>query len=960
MRRLKQLLSLPEPDRRFITQPSTSDQRDAVRLLRIISVSGIVLTLLYAVIWIVVVQAFSTRIMTNAVPILLMLSCVYFLAWRGQAYLGSLMLIAGGWLLITIVVATAGGVRSPFFSMYVLVTLLTALLLNWRAAFRFGLLVITTGLMLALADLRGHIPPPLGEPVGAWVTQATTILLMVASSYFVVRRSNQALQAAQTELAERHQMQEALRASEERFRLISSVTSDYTFSSRFDAEGRMVHTLLSGAFETITGYTPEEFIARGGWRSTVHPDDLAQDERDMEALRRNERVTSEIRVLHRDGSVRWVRIYAQPVWDDAQNRLIGVNGGVQDITEQKQAAEALMISEKRHRAISELISDYAYAYEIQADGSIVCDWITHESFTRMTGYAWQEIGTSFSLYHPEDATRAEADVASTIAGQARSGEYRIITKGGEIRWLYLQRQVEWDEARQRYIRYYGAARDITEQKNAAEALRRSEAHLRALLDATTDVAFLMAADGTFLTLNKTMASSMSATVESLIGHNGLDLLRQDIRDQRRMRFEIVRKTREPLRWEDAGTIGWWDNSIFPILAPDGEVEAFAVYSRDISEQKRLTLELQRYTAQLEQMVEERTVQLRRAKEQIEIILENTRDGIALAQSNGDIDIRNPAFTDLFGEQIAQSIEQILWVLNVATDLEPVGQALLEALLEAQNQRLQTQIISEAGSVRDVDLALIPVRLQEDSNRHGLLVSAHDVTHLKEIERFKTRFVADAVHDMATPITALKTRLYLLRRSPERLEEHVRALDNQVEHLRDLLNDLRTLSQIDHGQIILKREPCSLLQILQRIYDTYEPVAISKRQTLHLSVDRALPDAVLDVRQIERALINLVTNAIKYTPEGRQIAIQAEVATDDALLIRVRDEGMGIRAEELPRIFDRFYRTEDVRGSEISGTGLGLAIAKEIFEMHGGSISVESQPNQGTTFTVWLPLHLTHA
>lgn len=959
MHYLKRLIEFMKRNE-LIPTPFVTDAEYAVTILLRMSIVGFVITAIYASLWLLIAPDHYERALQHAIPFLAVMALTYLLARQRHLWLGVSLYLGSTWYLFTSIIISTGGVRAPFFAMYTLMILLVTLLLGWRIAAGLALLTILSGFIMAVLDQMGYIAAPVATPMQAWLTHSLQIILLVGVTYFILHHARQAFEALRSELANRKEMEQALRESEERFRLISSVTSDYSFSSRFNAEGKMIHTLLTGAFEAITGYTQEEFIARGGWRSTIYPDDLAQDERDMEALLRNERVITELRIIRKDGAVRWVRIYALPVWDDTENRLLGVNGGVQDITEQKQAAEALKISEKRHRAISELISDYAYAYKILPDGRFDCDWLTDESFTRMTGYAWQEIGTSFNLYHPEDAARAEADVASTIAGKPRSGEYRIITKSGEMKWIYLQRQVEWDEAQQRPVGYYGAARDISEQKNSAEALRRSEAHLRALLDATTDIAFLITEDGTFLTLNKTMADYSSETVDQLIGRNVFEMLRQELGDSRRVHFSIARETREPVRWEDVGTIGWWDNSVYPILAPNGEVEAFAVYSRDISEQKRLTLELQRYTAQLEQMVEERTVQLRRAKEQIEIILENTRDGIALAQSNGDIDIRNPAFTDLFGEQIAQSIEQILWVLNVATDLEPVGQALLEALLEAQNQRLQTQIISEAGSVRDVDLALIPVRLQEDSNRHGLLVSAHDVTHLKEIERFKTRFVADAVHDMATPITALKTRLYLLRRSPERLEEHVRALDNQVEHLRDLLNDLRTLSQIDHGQIILKREPCSLLQILQRIYDTYEPVAISKRQTLHLSVDRALPDAVLDVRQIERALINLVTNAIKYTPEGRQIAIQAEVATDDALLIRVRDEGIGIRAEELPRIFDRFYRTEDVRGSEISGTGLGLAIAKEIFEMHGGSISVESQPNQGTTFTVWLPLHLTHA
>lgn len=954
MHYLKRLIEFMKRNE-LIPTPFVTDAEYAVTILLRMSIVGFVITAIYASLWLLIAPDHYERALQHAIPFLAVMTLTYLLARQRHLWLGASLYLGSTWYLFTSIIISTGGVRAPFFAMYTLMILLVTLLLGWRIAAGLAVLTILSGFIMAGLDQMGYIAAPVATPMQAWLTHSLQIILLVGVTYFILHHARQTFQALSSELANRKEMEQALRESEERFRLISSVTSDYTFSSRFNAEGKMIHTLLTGAFEAITGYNPEEFIARGGWRSTIYPDDLAQDDRDMEALLRNERVITELRIIRKDGAVRWVRIYALPVWDDTENLLLGVNGGVQDITEQRQAAEALKISEKRHRAISELISDYAYAYKILPDGSFDCDWLTDESFTRMTGYAWQEIGTSFNLYHPEDAARAEADVASTIAGKPRSGEYRIITKSGEMKWIYLQRQVEWDEAQQRPVGYYGAARDISEQKNSAEALRRSEAHLRALLDATTDIAFLITEDGTFLTLNKTMADYSSETVDQLIGRNVFEMLRQELGDSRRVHFSIARETREPVRWEDTGVLGWWDNSVYPILAPNGEVEAFAVYSRDISEQKRLALELQHYTAQLEQMVEERTLQLRHAKEQIEIILRNTRDAIALAQSNGDINISNPAFLEMFGEEAARSVENILRTIRFSKEQEEVGGALLEALMEQKKERIEAQITKPDGSLRDIDLALIPVQIAADTSESGLLISAHDITHLKEIERFKTRFVADAVHDIATPIAALTTRIFLLRRSPNHVEEHVRALENQVEHLRDLLNDLRTLSQIDHGQIILKREPCSLLQILQRIYDTYEPVAISKQQTLTLEFDDRLPEVALDVRQIERAISNLVTNAIKYSPEGCPIRIRA-AHEDGFIWLSVYDEGSGISAEELPRIFDRFYRARQARQSQVSGTGLGLAIAKEIFEMHGGRIEVESQPNQGTTFTVWLPLN----
>jgi PAS domain S-box-containing protein len=129
----------------------------------------------------------------------------------------------------------------------------------------------------------------------------------------------------------------ALAASEDRYRLISEVMSDYTFSTKLDGEGKLFLNWVAGAFERITGYTYEEYMARGGWLAALHPDDLEQDARDMDALRANRPVVTEVRTIMKSGALRWVRVYGHPVWDPARNMLVGIYGAVQDITERKQA-----------------------------------------------------------------------------------------------------------------------------------------------------------------------------------------------------------------------------------------------------------------------------------------------------------------------------------------------------------------------------------------------------------------------------------------------------------------------------------------------------------------------------------------------------------------------------------------------------------------------------------------------
>lgn len=939
----------------FLAPSSLSDDEFTIsksRLLAGMAASAFLMAVIYVVLWALIVPQFLHHLVSA--PLVLVITGLPLIVIRlGKIRLASFIFLAGAWLLTTVVTLYAGGTRAPFFSIYILVGLLAGILHGWRAALGFTMLSLITGLVMVYLSDLGLVQAPFATPLSAWVTHGVILVIVSLTIYYIVRQMDQALQRVQRELAERKKVEESLRESEERFRLTASLTSDYTFFSRFNAQREPETVLVSGAFEEITGYTPQEFFDNGGWLTILHPDDFEQDALDMAAIYANQRVVTEVRIIKKNKEVRWVRVYGHPIWDDELKQVVGLNGAVQDVTERRLTEQMLFENEKRYREIGELMSDYAYAYNVDEDGSYTLAWITEDSFARLTGYQWDRIGHEFKLYHPEDVALARQHVEQTIAGQAASGEYRIITQSGEVRWIHIQRQVEWDEDRRRVVRFYGAAQDITHSKKAEESIRQSAALLRALLDATTDVAFLVAPDGKFLTLNKTMAASMGLTVDDLIGQNVFETLPPDLAEARKRYFDAAIQSRQPTRWEDEGRIGWWDNSIYPVLSPSNTVEAFAVYSREITEQKRLSAELQRYTHQLEHMVEERTSQVRRAKEQIEIIINNTSDAVALAQSNGDIETRNPAFTALFGDQTDKYIERILWAVVGDEQVNSLSKTLINVIYDHERQQIETQIISPDGGEKDLDLAFIPVQLADNSET-GILLSAHNITHLKEIERFKARFVADALHDLATPITGLSTRLYLLKRSPEKLDDHVRALENQVEHLRNLLGDLRSLSQFDRGQLSLHLEPCNLNNLVLRVFDTYEPVAINKEQSLKLITDPALPDAQLDPGLVERVLVNLVSNAINYTPNGKTVRLQTALE-DYNLVFTVADEGMGISPDELPHIFERFFRANRARQAQSDGTGLGLAIVKEIVDLHGGQISVTSVPDQGTTFKLLLPL-----
>ena len=268
------------------------------------------------------------------------------------------------------------------------------------------------------------------------------------------------------DVTEQKRMERELRLSEERYRLVSSVTSDYIYSTVRDDNDRWHQNWVVGAFERITGYTMEEFNNRGGWLSIIHPDDFETDADAMRKLLHKEQAVIENRIIHKDGTVHWVRSYAHPVWDEKQNRLVEIYGAVQDITEQKRIEQELLLSEERYRLVSSVISDYTFSNVQNEKGEIVLTWVAG-AFEQISGYAFEEFnarGGWVSTVHPDDLEQDAQDMDMLRHNQKVISEIRTIHKDGSIRWVRSYAHPVWDEAKNQLIGIYGAVQDITDRK----------------------------------------------------------------------------------------------------------------------------------------------------------------------------------------------------------------------------------------------------------------------------------------------------------------------------------------------------------------------------------------------------------------------------------------------------------------------------------------------------------------
>ena len=241
---------------------------------------------------------------------------------------------------------------------------------------------------------------------------------------------------------------------------------------------------------------------------------------------------------------------------------------------------------------------------------------------------------------------------------------------------------------------------------------------------------------------------------------------------------------------------------------------------------------------------------------------------------------------------------------------------------------------------------------------GALVVLNDITRLKRLETVRQDFVANVSHELKTPITALRGCVETLsdpaQRRPEDDKRFMAMMSRQVERLGSIVEDLLSLSRIEHNaehkRILLESGP--VCDVLRRAVQAFAKAADAKSMavTVVCSADLSAP---INAPLLEQAVGNLIDNAIKYSPDGRRVLVNA-VQDQHTIEIRVTDEGPGIEKKHLPRIFERFYRVDQARSRALGGTGLGLAIVKHIALAHGGAVSVDSTPGQGSTFTIRIP------
>jgi len=340
------------------------------------------------------------------------------------------------------------------------------------------------------------------------------------------------------------------------------------------------------------------------------------------------------------------------------------------------------------------------------------------------------------------------------------------------------------------------------------------------------------------------------------------------------------------------------------------------------------------------------------KDRAQAMLDSMSDVVLALDRKGRIIKVNPAVETTFGIPRADCVGRSVVEVIRNFDLDMVLQR-----VQATNSQLVREVSIISPEPRVFMLRATPLA---GSTKGGMVVLLRDISERKRMEQMRSEFMSNVSHELRTPLTSIRGFVETLQDSgtddPEMTRHFLEIIATETARLSNLVDDLLDLSRIEERRVVHRWQREDIGTLVDQVLTVCGSRAEDKQIAVKANLQPRLPRLFGDPDLLAQVFINLVDNAIKYTPEGGTITISAQVEGDE-IRIDVADSGVGIPAENLPRVFERFYRVEKARTRGAGGTGLGLAIVKHIVKGHGGRVDVKSVVGKGTVFSVFLPLEM---
>ncbi len=753
-----------------------------------------------------------------------------------------------------------------------------------------------------------------------------------------------------------HMTSGALRENEERLRLATQTGKVGVWD--WDVMSNRVS--WTDSLYAIHGVTRKEFDGTlESFSALVHPDDREAVSKALEeSLRSDTPYQIEFRAIRPDGQVVSLFTSAAVLRENgAPSRMLGAT---LDITDIKRAEAALRDSESRYRSVIEALP--AAVYTTDTEGKITMFNDAAAAFSgRTPTIGSDEWCVSWKLFWPDGTPMPHDECPMAVAlktGESLRGYEAIAERPDGTRVNFVPYPTLLHDGNGKLVGAINMLVDITDRKKAEEALRRNSQELSEFFQNASEAIHWVDADGKILRANRAELNMLGYTAEEFIGRNITEFhVDQDVIDD-----ILKRLTRGETLESYAARMRARDGSIRDVLInssayfENGKFVHSRCFTRDVTGALQIEKVLRHFAA----------------------IVETTDDAVVSKDLNGIIMSWNRAAERLFGYSADEVIGKPVAILipPERSDEEP---AILERIRQGERiDHYETVRMTKEGRRFHVSLTVSPMK-----NSEGKIIGAskiardiseqkrnqEEIAKLLESERSarqeaeianrsKDEFLAVLSHEMRTPLTAMLGWLTILRGHSldEATTKHaIETVERNAKAQAQLIEDLVDVSRIVGGKLSLEVRPIDLVPVIEAALDVVRPAAEAKQIQLETHHGASVPPISADPARIQQVIWNLLSNAVKFTPKGGSIDVTLRQVESSAEIV-ISDNGIGISKQFLPLVFERFRQAESVATRSHRGMGLGLAIVRHLVELHGGTVTAESEgDNKGSTFTIRLPL-----
>ena len=641
------------------------------------------------------------------------------------------------------------------------------------------------------------------------------------------------------------------------------------------------------------------------------------------------------------------------------------------VAEIKRGQEALRRSEIYYRRILETAQEGVWI--TSSAGTTI---YVNQAMADMLGYTVEEmLHTPLATFLVQEN---QIDLARRLAdrqlGLSEQYDIRLRRKDGTLLWVLINSTPLVEESGE-ITSQVAMVADITERKRTEQALLASEQRFQRMADTSPALLWVTDATGARTFLSRAWYEYTGLTPTTALGHGWITSIHPAEREQVVRQFQAANAQQSTIQFDYRirradGEYRWALSNARPNFSETGVFIGHIGFVVDIHERKLAEQKLQslyeainQHAAELESRVIARTAQLQAAKDRMEAILDNSPDAMLLLRHDLSIQQANQAFAQLVACQPAAYLERPLSAFVHPEDIRLLTQMIGVNATEAQGkfveiraQRQDDLVFHAEMSMRTINGAELVCTVRDITERKKFEDALQQaLTKERELNELKSRFVSMASHEFRTPLAAILTLTetlssYRARMSDDQIDQRLLRIREQIGYLTEIMNDVLHLAQLQARRAEFNPTRLDLDALCRNVIDEFQ----SRPNTTHRFIytcSLATQEAKLDRKLMRQIISNLLSNAVKYSTKESIIRIDLFYSAPH-IVLKVSDQGIGIPAKDLPHLFDPFHRAENV--GTISGTGLGLTITKESVELHGGTITVESQEKVGTTFTICLP------